>query len=343
MSIFSKAENTQAYAKVGFLGFAGSGKTYTSTKFAIGLVEYMRSKGLDAGNKPAFFLDTETGSDWVQPLFAGSEIELYTAKTRAFRDLIDAIKEAEENSSILLIDSISHFWRELCDSYAKKKKRTRLQFQDWNVLKTEWGRFTDLFVNSNLHIVMAGRAGFEYDYFEDDDGKKELHKTGVKMKAETETGYEPSLLVLMERAMEMETKKVHRTGSILKDRSDLLDGKEFKNPAFNDFLPHVEFLNLGGQQLGVDTSRNSSELFDNEGKPQWQRDKEEKEIVLDEIQILLVKHYPSAGKEDKKAKIELLEEYCGHASWERVKTLPLLQLQTAYDSLHHKLENEAAA
>jgi len=38
---------------------------------------------------------------------------------------------------------------------------------------------------------------------------------------------------------------------VLKDRSTLLDGKTFRNPTFETFLPHIQLLNLGGKQLGV--------------------------------------------------------------------------------------------
>ena len=83
-------------------------------------------------DRPALFLDTETGSDWITPLFNEEGIELHTAKTRAFVDLVPAIQEAEKNGSVLIIDSITHFWTELTESYAKKKnRRYGLQFQDW--------------------------------------------------------------------------------------------------------------------------------------------------------------------------------------------------------------------
>lgn len=338
MKLFKPATNTQAYAKVGIMGFAGSGKTYTATEFAIGLVEHMRNIELEIGNRPAVFLDTETGSDWVTPKFKGAEIDIFTAKTRAFSDLVPAIKEAEQEASVMIIDSISHFWKDLTESYMRKKNRTRLQFQDWNVLKTEWGRFTDVFVNSDAHIILCGRAGYEYDYFEDDAGKKELHKTGVKMKAETETGYEPSLLMLMERVHDMETNKVHRTCDILKDRSTYLDGKQFINPKFEDFKQHIDFLNLGGKQLGVDTERNSDDMFDDDGQPEWKRKKLEKEILLDETKELLIKHHPSSSGADKKAKGDLLEKHFGTRSWARLENSSLDAIQHGYEHLYTDLE-----
>lgn len=100
---------------------------------------------------------------------------------------------------------MTHFWKELTESYARRKaadlKRPfyRLQLHDWGYLKGEqgWGRFADLFVNSNLHIILCGRAGYEFDLTLDDEGHKQLEKTGIKMKAESDFGYEPSLLVWM--------------------------------------------------------------------------------------------------------------------------------------------------
>ena len=64
-------------------------------------------------------------------------------------------------------------------------------------LKAMWREFTDRYVNSKLHVIMRGRAGYIWDDVEDEEGVKELKKVGTKMKAEVETGYEPSLLIEM--------------------------------------------------------------------------------------------------------------------------------------------------
>ncbi|WP_054628638.1 AAA family ATPase [Cronobacter sakazakii] len=121
MALFQRATNTQAFLKAGIMGFAGDGKTYTASELAIGLVLLMRQRGLEMGDKPVMFLDTETGSDWVKPRFDAENIELYTAKTRAFVHLLAAVNEAEQSGSVLIIDSISHFWTCLCDEYATRR------------------------------------------------------------------------------------------------------------------------------------------------------------------------------------------------------------------------------
>lgn len=341
MTIFKKSESTQAYLKAGFMGFAGSGKTFTATETAIGLVKILKTAGLEEGNRPVFFLDTETGSDYVSGRFKDEGIELFQAKTRAFSDLIPAVKEAEANGAALIIDSITHFWREFTEAYAKKRNRTRgLEFQDWAYLKSEWGKFTDSYINTSLHIIMCGRAGYEYDFFTNDSGKRELEKTGIKMKAETETGYEPSLLVLMERTMDMETKKVYREAHVLKERFNVIDGHTFRNPTFDDFLPHIQRLNLGGQQLGVDSSRNSEHMIPMDGKSQWQKNREQQEIVLDEIQTFLSRKLNTRKDEDRKQMLELFVKNFGTESWKKIELLDLDVLRVGYDAIRASF-NEA--
>lgn len=343
MALFTKAANHQAFLKMGLMGFAGDGKTYTATEISIGLVELMRSRKLPDGDKPVMFIDTETGSDWVKPRFDAAHIDLMVAKTRAFVDLIEAVKETERSGSILIIDSISHFWRVLCDEYAARRGRKRgLEFSDWAWLKAEWARFTDLFVNSRCHIIMCGRAGYEYDFFEGEDGKKNLEKTGIKMKAETETGYEPSILVLMEKHASLmddkSGKQVWRTATVLKDRSTRIDGKEFVNPTFKDFMPHIEYLNLGGQHLSVDMSRDNAELFADDGTPKWEREKRWKAVALDEITEVLNKYHGGTTNDAKRAKADWLEKAFGSRSWERIQTMDWPTVKAARNYLWVQLE-----
>lgn len=343
MSLFKKAETTSAYLKAGLMGFAGSGKTYTATEIAIGLVKLMKAKNLPGADKPVFFIDTETGSDWQQPRFEAEGIELQVLKSKSFADLAQAMKEAEGNASVLIIDSITAFWLEFTETYQRVKNRKRgLEFQDWAYLKKEWrAKFTEPFVNSPLHVILCGRAGFEYEHYTDEAGKKQIEKSGVKMKAEGELGFEPSLLVFMEREQDLDKNKVIHVAHVYKDRrtdAKSLDGKSFKNPKFKDFLPHIEFLNLGGQQLGIDTTRSSAAIIETqEGRDQ---NSLQRKIVIDEIESLLVSHYPSTGAADKKAKVDLIRKHFKAAWTEIEQVMPLFDLRVGYDSLHVELEKE---
>lgn len=339
MTLFKKAEQNAAFLKMGLLGFAGSGKTWTACLVTHGLVELARKKKLAYADKPVMFIDTENGSDYVTDDFAEAGIELLVAKTRAFSDLKAAMKEAEANASVLIIDSITHFWTEFTEAYAKVKNRKRgLEFQDWAFLKKEWRQgLTEPYLNSNLHIIMNGRAGYEYDHFTDDAGKKQLEKSGIRMKAEGELGFEPSLLVLMERETHPETGKVKRTAVVMKDRFRTLDGKEMPNPTFKSFQPHIERLNLGGQQAQIDTSRTSENMIEPE---QYDRRRTDREIALDYITNLGTKHF-GASADDKRRKLEILEAAFGTSSWTEIeKRLSLEDLQFGYDRMHLQLEGK---
>lgn len=342
MSLFKPAENSMAFAKVGFMGAAGSGKTHTATLFAIGLIKHLKERGIVDANKPAFMIDTEQGSAWVKPMFDEAGIPLMVAKTRAFKDLVAATREAEQHASVLLVDSITHFWMDLQNSYMAKKKRDHLEFADWRFIKSMWSEFSDLYVNSQLHCILCGRLGFEYETTENDRGRKQIEKSGVKMKAEGELGYEPNMLVWLERETDLGAKKVSRVANILKDRSRKLDGKQLANPTFKSFLPHVEFLSLGSRHVGVDVSRTSEDIIP---RDEWKGDRTslQRKIVIDEIEALLVEHYPSTSVADKQAKVGLVKEFLHTTSWTEVTNLmPLIDLRAGYDAMHRKLNGTAS-
>lgn len=347
MSLFRPAEITTAKLKMAFMGFQGSGKTFTATSTTIGLVQLMRELKLADGNRPIAFADTEKGSDWILPRIRKAGLDMITAKTRAFSDLLTIVNEAEATASVLLIDSLTHFWTELCDTYCAKKAAQfkiptyRLQFQDWAYLKGEWRKFTDRFVNSDLHILVCGRAGYEYDFLEDEDThKKQLEKTGIKFKAEGEMGYEPDLLVLMERKMNMTTKTDEHVAHVVKDRSTLLDGHEFIDPTFENFLPHIKCLNLGGKQLGIDTTRTSEASIPTDAPRD--RSRMNRDIVIDELADLLLRHDASGtSAAAQKKRSELLTKHFGTASKTAIEeAMPIFELRAGYDSLHQELDGK---
>jgi len=318
MDLLKTAKNETAYLKAGIQGFAGSGKTFTAAKIAIGLHKYIDSK------KPIAFADTETGSDFVLPLFQAENIELVVCKSRAFIDLLKVIDEAEKNCSVLIIDSITHFWSELLNAYQKKKNVNRLTIRDWMPIKTEWRSFTDAYIMSNLHIIMLGRAGWDFGYIENEHGEKELTKTDTKMKVESETGFEPNILIEMEK-VKVERQKigagfVHRAW-ILKDRADAINGKYFDNPDFDCFLPHIEKLNLGGKHKVLDTTKTSEEIFTTErSMAEYYK---QRDIALEEMKDEITLRYPGRDVETGKEKVKLLKNIFGTSSWTAISNMKL--------------------
>jgi hypothetical protein len=316
MSLLKPASNQTAYLKAGILGFQGSGKTFTASRIAVGLAKIGNNKQ----PKVAFF-DTEKGSDFLVQYFKEQNVQLDVAKSRSFVDLLDFMKEVESNKyDVAIIDSISHIWKELITSYEKRMRRSNgLLFQDWGKVKGEWQRFTDTFINSKIHIIVLGRAGYEYEFDTDESGKKELNKTGTKMKAEGEFGYESDVLLEMERIKD--GRKTINRCYVIKDRTNTIDGTQIDFPTFDSFKTIIAQLNIGGDHRGVDTTRNSEQMFDDPDKS-WVKEREARDIALEEVkQEFILNDLNGTSQPIVKHRTELLIEAFGTSAWSAIENM----------------------
>lgn len=324
MSMLKKAENRMAFAKVGIYGDAGSGKTYTAALIAVGLHKMSGTK------KPVGMFDTEPAASYIIPIFEKHGIDfLVYDESRALSDLMRFMDEAEKECSVVIIDSITHVWRDAQDSYLKKlnegRKRQRkppvyqLEFHHWKPIKAAWATFTDRFLSSKVHCIVCGRAGSIYEYQKNEEsGKMELITTGTKMATEKELGYEPSLLI--EMVKHRENGRIVNRALVEKDRAALLNGSEIDYPTFESFRQHFDFLNIGGNHFESMDSRDSSDMFTIDGEDNFAYEKRQREIWCEEIQGLLLKYYPSSSTEDKKHKMALIEMAFGTRSWTKVES-----------------------
>jgi hypothetical protein len=345
MSMLKPATNKQAFAKVGIYGNAGSGKTYTAALIAIGLHKYANA------TKPVGMFDTEPAASYIIPLFekAGIPFLVYD-ESRALKDLMAFMDEAERECFAVIIDSVTHVWRDTQESYiakvneglAKKGKRPifKLEFHHWGPIKAAWAKFTDRYLSSKLHVIVCGRAGSIYEYQENQEtGKKELITTGTRMATEKEMGYEPSLLIEMAPARE-EGKTINRA-VVVKDRTDTLNGHEIDFPDFEKLKPHFAFLNLGGAHYDSMEKRDSKEMFTEDGQDDWSNEQRQRGIWSEEIAGLMQKHHPSQTADDKKARADLMDEIFHTRSWKKIEeATPSKDLRAGYARLKAKLEPE---
>ena len=321
MSLLKEAVMGTAYAKIGIFGFAGSGKTRTAFEIALGLALASKSKSI------AFF-DTEKGSDFMIPLAKKAGVKLFVHKGKSFKDMLTYSKEVQAAGiEVMIVDSISHVWRDLCDSYLKTKGRKYFTMMDWGILKGQWKDYTDMYINSPIHILMLGRAGNEYETNTNDDtGKQEMVKSGTKMKVEGETGFEPDLLIEMER-IEAPTGITNKAW-IVKDRTDTMNGKSFDNPKFATFKPFFDFINLGGTHAGIPTESGTVQIFD---RPDWSYEerKKRKEIALESIQeALTLGDMEGRSADVVKKRTELLIKHFGGSGKTYMENLNVEQLET---------------
>lgn len=329
----------QGFLKAGFLGLAGSGKTHSAVELAIGTRAFLGLTG------PIAMADSEGGSTYIAPrVKAATGQNLVGIRSRSLDDAKKFLRDCvAEGVSVAIVDSVTHYWREVCETYLKRlnaardRKRQapldRLEFQHWSAIKSSdmWGEFSDLFLTLPLHVIVCGREGYDYDFETRDDGsgKKDLVKTGVKMKTEGEFGYEPSLLIRMEQEQTMvagELRGIARRATVLKDRFAVLDGQ---STAFNAddppgatfafFRPHVALLTPGAASA-VDVDRRSDIRPNEEGSTEWHREKRERTVLCEEIAAEIDKVGLGGTSAEAKAKRpRLLEECFGTAAWTQIE------------------------
>jgi hypothetical protein len=334
--LFKPAENRQAFMKVGIQGFPGSGKTYTAALIAKGIYESTKDP------KPVAFIDSESGSDFLVPKFKEWGIPFVVVKTRAFVDLVEGVRQAEQHASVLIIDSITHFWKEIQDGYKKQKVRdlllkkgkplaevdagfasgkfkpaSKLTMYDWGPIKDQWATYTELYMKGAVHIVMCGRASWEYENAEDEEGNKTIEKTGTKMNVEKDLGYEPNLLLEMvkmkreNRDGRVEAKLWDHVCYVLKDKSTLLEGKQFIDPTFEAFRPHFNYLNIGGEHVAIESSNESGAMFAKDSNDNIHEMRKKREIFVEEIEGELMSGFPGQTAAEKKARTDLVFEVFG--------------------------------
>jgi hypothetical protein len=204
-----------------------------------------------------------------------------------------------------------------------------------------------------MHVMLAGRAGYEYESttsIDENTGKEkiEFNRSGTKMKAEGDFSYEPNLLLELNRVrpddesalgyfgMEGLAKKYDTASTkwlhiaeVLKDKAQKINGHNFVNPTLNDIMPHLLALNLGGAHQPVDLQRNSQGLF---GSPEQRREVEKRrEILLEEISAQIISIYGAGGSAKiKEAKVALIKQIFGTGSWTQVSNLPIDSLERGF-------------
>lgn len=350
MTLLQTLGSGQGYLRGGFLGFAKSGKTHTATVLACGLKKYLNLDG------PIVMFDTENGSEYVAPLVRElTGTKLVGLRSRAFSDLMAVTREVEAiKASVFFVDSITHPYREICDAYLKgvnevlkakgKTPRTRLEFQDWGPIKAKWAPWTEWYMNAPIHTIVCGRAGDTYEYqLDDETGRKELVKTGVKMKTETEFGFEPRLLVEMERVQTLGDKRsiVHRA-TVLGDCFRGLNAAQCDDPGFEFFLPHIKMLTPNANPT-VDTEIKTDYEVGDDGNTAWTKERRDREILCEEIQGEIMRAWPGSTNGEKAAKLDAIEKVFFTRSWTKVEHTDADTLRAGLESMREIVAAAVAA
>lgn len=340
------------YLKAMFQGPQGSGKSFTAAKLAVHVHKMFGSK------KPIAFFDTEGGSDYLNDfLREATGMDPIRDKSRAFSDLMDDAKQCADGAAdILIVDSITHVWRELADGYMAAENRrlkfpkVRMDIDDIMRVKTLWQPWPDFYITSGLHIIVCGREGNAWETEENEEtGKRSAIAVGKKMKVEGEFGFEGSLSVAMSARQETEgfvkrkgSKKSERrersitnVATIIKDRFDEINGEVFENPTGESFNPHLVRLHPE-LHVGVDVRVKSDARIES-GDGGFGLEKRQRVIYCEEIQGELVAKWPGQTAADKAAKTDAIYRLFNTRSWTQVEALDSKTLRAGLATLRAEL------
>jgi hypothetical protein len=211
---FVSARKVKTYLRLGVVGPAGSGKTYS----ALAILSALLPNGRIA------LVDTEAGS---AALYGGIfNFDALVLTDFHPRNYVDAIQLAcREGYDGIILDSLSHAWAgtggvlDLHDAAARRSKSGNT-WTAWRDVTPFHNDLVDAMLQTPIHLIATMRSKVEYTQVQE-DGKAKIKKLGTAAIQREGMDYEFSVILEMD---------LDNVGSVLKSRCPALTGKVFKNP-----------------------------------------------------------------------------------------------------------------
>lgn len=175
---FKKAVKEKGKLRLGLLGLAGSGKTFSALAIGSAIARLAREAGRSEGR--IALIDSERGS---ASLYA-DRFDFDVAELDSFSPLayVDKIKEAEAAGyDIIIVDSLSHAWAGKDGALDQKDQaadRGGNSWTAWRSVTPKHNALVDALTASRAHVIATMRQKMEYTQ-ETVGGKTEIKKVGL--------------------------------------------------------------------------------------------------------------------------------------------------------------------
>lgn len=180
---FAPAVRSEAKARVALLGPTGAGKTLTALEWSTILANGGKVAVIDTENASASLYADKYGFDtapWWPPYDATK--------------LAAAIGDAARAYDVLVLDSLTHFWRgdggvlDIVDREAAKNRGN--SYAGWKVGTPVWRGLLDALIFAPCHVVVTMRSKMEYQLTQNGDGRSKVEKVGMAPIARDDVEYE---------------------------------------------------------------------------------------------------------------------------------------------------------
>lgn len=321
--------------KVGIFGGQGSGKTTSAALLAAGLSKEIY------GGAPVCVTDTEPGWQFLKRrVFDVEGIEMIQRTEPTFKAMVANLREAEKiGACVWAVDSLSVIWQELMRTF--RERLGYIPIDKWGEIKSMWGDYTTLFLNSKMSCIALGRLGDVREEIEDleKEGKTKLVKTGTQFKAGggESFGYEPHLLLELtlerknkvQRGQERlgEGRIVHRA-DVLKDRTWTLNGKVIRwsdkgqyakggyRTVWESLKPHFDEVQATMSLVKIQPGSSQDLVPDNSQASEFYRQRQRRDVLVAELHAAMELLWGGSGKVEKQMRMKVFEHIFGFRSKE---------------------------
>lgn len=252
MAGFRKAKAKQAALKLGIYGAPGRGKTFTALLLGEGLAKLT--------GKRVAMVDTEHGSDFYCQSVPDRTVhpeafDFDCLYTKSLSEVLTSVKQLRPaDYGVIIIDSITHLWESARAAYTGPLTSAgQPPFHAWNKIKRPYKDLMTYLLSSPMHVIICGR---EKTVYEEDEDTGELKQSGKAMRAESETPYEPHILIRIENERDRDGKQTIWAFAE-KDRTGILAGRHIQiypsQHSTFDLLAKPLLPLLGGTQAKMQT------------------------------------------------------------------------------------------
>jgi len=220
---FKKAERARLYLRCALFGPSGSGKTMTALRIAKGIAGRM--------GVPYAVIDTESRS--ASKYADRYQFDVDDLNEKNIEHYIASMNEcARSGYKVLVIDSLSHAWRELTDEVDRisRSSVSRNQFQACGQVSPKQKKLVDAILNFPGHIIATMRSKTECLPVQNECGKMIPQKLGLAPEQGKGIEYEFDLLVELNQQHQATVTK-DRTGKF-QDETIEKPGEEFGEGRF---------------------------------------------------------------------------------------------------------------
>lgn len=175
LSLATKAQRPQLPGRMMLAGPPGSGKTRTSL-----IVGSVLADGSDV-----LVIDTERES----ALTYADDFSFHHLGWHAPydpRELADTILQAGDKYAVVIVDSLSHFWRKAGGTLDIAEGK----FSGWKVARPAQEDMIDAILGTKSHVIVSVRAKVEYTQTTDDRGRHVVQKIGMAPQQDDTLEYE---------------------------------------------------------------------------------------------------------------------------------------------------------